>query len=373
MNSRHFIWFVVIYFLLVPITNLQSQFIGGTGDGWINSNIFQSRLNGDQPNTIPMYQGGHGEGHSNEFLNTTLNVSLSVMFRGRYGDGFNLVDQSSTLSGETLISLYNGSSGDGHVLNTFSSTLSGQSMVSLYRGGADDGHDFDPYAGTLGGSSMAMLYDGGHSEGHDYNQVLTALDGAKIDFYRGGEGDGQDYNMAASTLNGYNLSGIYGGGFYDGFDEVLTQIIIKSADCTIVINDQDDGFGSLRYAINCAEPGDTISFGEEVTGDTIMMTSGVIELNQHISIITEPNRDIYVDASETDRNFDVAEGQQVIIAGLKLIAGQNQSGSGILNKGILTLIDLTIIRSNPASSAIHNTFTPTNSLTIEGTCYFVEE
>ncbi len=52
----------------------------------------------------------------------------------------------------------------------------------------------------------------------------------------------------------------------------------------VVTNTHDSGPGSLRNAITDAPSGSTILFANSLKGATIMLTSGVLSINQNLNI-----------------------------------------------------------------------------------------
>ncbi|MBK9255355.1 MAG: hypothetical protein IPM42_07705 [Saprospiraceae bacterium] len=136
----------------------------------------------------------------------------------------------------------------------------------------------------------------------------------------------------------------------------LSQEIYPCSDCRIVYSVEDNGPGTLREAINCALPGDTVRFAYSIAGDSILLTSNQIALNKHISVIANKNFSIYVNGSGTERVFDILDGNNVLLEGLSLISGAANDGAGIRSAGQLTLKDLTIYfdQNIPSNSHLLN-------------------
>lgn len=125
-------------------------------------------------------------------------------------------------------------------------------------------------------------------------------------------------------------------------------------DCRIVYTTADSGTGSLRNAISCAFPGDTIRFASHLRMDSIMITSSVLALNKEVSILARKALQIFVRGDQVNRTFDILANGNVIIEGLQIIPGLAVSGSAIRNMGMLTLRDATIHRSASDSLLIRN-------------------
>lgn len=119
-------------------------------------------------------------------------------------------------------------------------------------------------------------------------------------------------------------------------------------DCSLVVtNTNDAGVGSLRKAINCAENGDTITFAPTVIGQTIVLTSGPIEINKTIHILQTISSEVTVqDGAPTFQvNSATLELQHIIInAECKI----NFLGTGLHNYGEMILRDVTIVEDGSA-------------------------
>jgi len=122
----------------------------------------------------------------------------------------------------------------------------------------------------------------------------------------------------------------------------LSQDNYPCSDCRIVYSVEDNGPGTLREAINCALPGDTVRFAYFIAGDSIMLTSIQIALDKHISVIANKNFSIYVNGTGTERVFDILDGNNVLLEGLSLISGTSNDGAGIKNNGNIKLKDINL-------------------------------
>jgi hypothetical protein len=67
----------------------------------------------------------------------------------------------------------------------------------------------------------------------------------------------------------------------------------------LVTTTADGGYGSLRYNIDCAQPGDTIRFGPGLTGSTITLTSVDIELDKNLVFISTLSPTVTISSSVT--------------------------------------------------------------------------
>lgn len=136
------------------------------------------------------------------------------------------------------------------------------------------------------------------------------------------------------------------------------------SDCRIVINTADSGLGSLRNAIACAMPGDTIRFAFSLSGDSILLVTQTLNIDKDLSILAKKDFSISINGADIERVFDVFANQNASIEGLILIEGTETAGSAILNHGSLKLKNLQVfsLAGNLSTSQILNM----GSLVIEG-------
>lgn len=128
----------------------------------------------------------------------------------------------------------------------------------------------------------------------------------------------------------------------------------------------DDGEGSLRYAIMCAQPGDTIRLSSALGGDTICLSSSSLLLDKDLVIEADINDQIYIKGVGIDRILNVSAGKMVTIKGLNIICGDVNNGSCIRNEGNLTLQDVNLftpLGGGGSQSKLENT----GDLIIKGT------
>jgi len=189
------------------------------------------------------------------------------------------------------------------------------------------------------------------------------------------EADGHDKEFFAGTLDGSMLSALYSGGIGDGFSKNMIQYIFDFPDCTFVVNTADDGFGSLRYAIDCAAPGDTIGFSSLLINDNIQLAlgTGPLLISKDIYIDANPGANLTVDGSLLPNSIvaGINGMSNITIKGLNIIAGFDPFGSAILNGGTLTLEDLDITNTINNTTTVIATFNG-GSLIIKGTVQLLE-
>ena len=122
--------------------------------------------------------------------------------------------------------------------------------------------------------------------------------------------------------------------------------VVNTNSCLLVQNTNDDGAGSLRAAIDCAMPGDTISFHPNLNNDTIKITSLVIVINKDLKILANPNQQIYISGVDVGRVFIVNIFKNVEFRGFNIIAGGTLDGRAIYNRGDLILDNMNIFENS---------------------------
>lgn len=365
-------YLVLLFIAGWPLISL-AQFNGGSGDGEEFTGLVQARLDGDQPGISPLYLGGSGDGESSQSIAVGLNgQTLLAIYDGGSGDGHTYHTIAGGLGGGNIAGLYSGGSGDGHNFMSFSGGLEGTELLGIYAGGSGDGHDKNGLTASLNGFEVSAIYAGGSGDGHVFDSESLGLNGEDIaGLFGGGPGDGHVYEAENTGLDGQSIVALYGGGSGDGHDKVTGQFVIDIPDCRFVINGQDDGFGSLRYAISCAQPGDTVTFGPGMAGDTVLLTSEMLNLEKSLAI-SAGDAEITIDAHSVSRAFEVYVGYEVVLSGLHIVVGQDMNAAGIYNEGMLTLIDITIVNPNPSSISIRNNLADQAELRIRGNCVLMD-
>ena len=113
--------------------------------------------------------------------------------------------------------------------------------------------------------------------------------------------------------------------------------------------DDTDNLISLREAVLYASSGDTITFDESLTDQTITLSNGEIIVDRAVSIDASA-RGIAVDAGGRSRVFNVMSGTNDIpveLTGLTISGGRSQyEGGGIYNSGILVITNATISQNS---------------------------
>jgi len=115
----------------------------------------------------------------------------------------------------------------------------------------------------------------------------------------------------------------------------LFLLTFNTPNTAYVTNLIDQGPGSLRWAIDQAIPGSTITFAPALKG-TIALTTNDLDINK-ILTIRGPGADILTISSDLDHNIRVLSGTSVSISGLAFEKSKLLQNSFIENSGQLTL------------------------------------
>jgi hypothetical protein len=112
-----------------------------------------------------------------------------------------------------------------------------------------------------------------------------------------------------------------------------------------VLTDADAGPGSLRAALAAAESGDVIQFDPGLSGRTIHLTSGELDIDEDLTIQGPGASLLGVDAGGLSRVFDIeSPDAAVTISGLTISGGKATMGGGVLVQGgRLTLADAAVV------------------------------
>lgn len=124
----------------------------------------------------------------------------------------------------------------------------------------------------------------------------------------------------------------------------------------VVTQINDSGPGSLRATIAAASSGETITFDSQLSGQTIVLTSGQIVLSNNliISALSLSNK-IILSGNANSRLFEVMTGASNQLHGLILTNGSvtgdewGDTGGAVLNWGHLVLSNCTLIGNSAAT------------------------
>ncbi len=124
-----------------------------------------------------------------------------------------------------------------------------------------------------------------------------------------------------------------------------------------VLNNLDDGAGSLRDAIHAAHSDDTIVFSPSLAGQTITLTSGDLAIEKDLDIEGPGASLLAVSGNDSSRVFTIRNSASVIIAGLTITHGRvtgnghtesHHGGAGILNVGGTLILSADVLSYNQA-------------------------
>jgi len=107
---------------------------------------------------------------------------------------------------------------------------------------------------------------------------------------------------------------------------------------SVVTSSADSGAGTLRQALASAVPGETITFGSNLTGATIYLTSGELAVTKPVTILGPTSGQLTIDAQFHSRVFDITAQGGVTIDNLTIAHGRSAIGGGVYaESGTLTL------------------------------------
>ncbi len=151
-------------------------------------------------------------------------------------------------------------------------------------------------------------------------------------------------SMTAIVLVLLLLIGLAGGLYYH-----ITTIPIP-LDPTRVTNLQDDGTGSLRWAVNESPAGRTITFNAGLRG-TILLTSGDLNIAKDLTIRGPGASILSISSGKSEYIVRVVQGVTVTISGLAFRDSNTTFNNFILNSGTLTLSNSTVSDNTVTASS----------------------
>ncbi len=119
--------------------------------------------------------------------------------------------------------------------------------------------------------------------------------------------------------------------------------IALTVDPIEVANSNDAGEGSLRDIIDCAGSGATITFSADMSGTTILLTSGEIVINKNLTLAGPGALLLSLSGNNASRLFHVLPGNTLTIQGMNLKdATSPTNGGAVYAQGNLTLNGVTL-------------------------------
>ncbi len=143
--------------------------------------------------------------------------------------------------------------------------------------------------------------------------------------------------------------------------QATVLVVITPTSCTgvstpggIVTSSADDGgVGTLRVALLGAAPGETITFANNLVGQTITLTSGPLAINKNLILSGLGPDQLAVSGNQTGPVFFVPPGVIAVIENVTIRDGftpAGYDGAGIWNAGTLTLRNVALSGNSSSQS-----------------------
>ena len=133
---------------------------------------------------------------------------------------------------------------------------------------------------------------------------------------------------------------------------MVDQIRLNCPSDVTVLNNADNGAGSLRKALGTVCVGGTIHFSDTLASQTITLLSGPLTLGKNVTIDGSAASSLTISGNNTDRVFIVNAGTTATVKHLNVTKGYGwQLGGGILNNGSLTLDHVNVTGNVMATNA----------------------
>jgi hypothetical protein len=121
-----------------------------------------------------------------------------------------------------------------------------------------------------------------------------------------------------------------------------------------VLNNADNGAGSLRATLAAAQSGDTIVFDNSLGHETISLTSGPLALSSSLTIDGLGSDLLAISGNQHSRILELSGSAQVTLSNLTLTEGVSSQGGAVLIGGNASLIlDGDILSDNQAVGDTH--------------------
>lgn len=131
-------------------------------------------------------------------------------------------------------------------------------------------------------------------------------------------------------FNPYNPTEMWISSFGNG----MRKGNLPAENCNIVTNTNNDGVGSLRYALDCVANGDTIFFGAVLANATITINGLPLIINKTITLFNGNTNKVIISHID-DHLFIIQDNQTVWMENIHLQTGLPETFC-ILNNGLLT-------------------------------------
>jgi fibronectin-binding autotransporter adhesin len=257
-----------------------------------------------------------------------------------------------TVTGNTALDSGGGVFNYAGTLNVNQCTVTGNSAGSNYYGG---GGGINNYAGSM---TLANTIVAGNT-GPYYSNLFGSFGGsynlasgdpllAPLDYYGGPTPTMQP------LPNSPAIDGCTGGTSFATDQRGFQRIVGPFADigaveyeaCPVVTTTADGGVGSLRYIIDYSADEAVITFAKNLSGATIPLTGGLLQLNQSVAIdaSTLPGG-VVIDGNHSSQVFNVGPNSITILNDLTIANGSSSYGGAIGGGGTLFLNNCTVTGS----------------------------
>lgn len=117
----------------------------------------------------------------------------------------------------------------------------------------------------------------------------------------------------------------------------------------LVSNLSDNGPGSLKEAVACADDGAIVTISNVLDGFNIFIQDSPIVIDKNLTIESNSTSPTLLNATNTQRVFQVENGVTLVVNNVNLVGGQANNGNAILNNGnvILNNVELFTNPINP--------------------------
>jgi hypothetical protein len=149
-------------------------------------------------------------------------------------------------------------------------------------------------------------------------------------------------------FNPYNTSEMWVSSFGNG----MRKGNLAPSNCNIVTNTNNDGVGSLRFALECVMDGDTIFFSNALADATIGINALPLTITKSITILNENTNKVTIRHNEDDL-FIIQANRTVWMQNIHLQTSAAEKNC-IENSGILTLNNVNTSATNGNSSKVIN-------------------
>jgi hypothetical protein len=160
--------------------------------------------------------------------------------------------------------------------------------------------------------------------------------------------NGSGSSNAVEAVDHFNWQYVGSGG--QPYGEPIEEVC-SSVDCgtcsLIVTSNADSGANSLREIINCANSGDTITFGSSMAGATITISTTKLIINKTLYIRSSLSPRVKI-TSTIPGLIEIGTGKTVEFKSLEITSGvtvSDNSGAAFKNQGILRLIDVRVYKN----------------------------